>query len=197
MLKSSRNSLDDGAFLLCKLDSFDDFACSLAFDCGDEDLNEFFHCDAQPHKQELLAEIYCLKLKEATGSEPSLPVAFISFSNDAIPTAKTKNFKAFKEYLEHSIPAQKVYHYLPAVKIGRIGVDKRYQKQSLGTYLINLTKRLFTTDNRTGCRFVTVDAYNRPEVIKFYNKNHFQFLHDDDSTRPTRIMYFDLKRFQA
>ena len=197
MLKSDRNKIEDGDFVLYNLNHHNDFECCQYFDCGDSDLNEFFQCDAEPHKTELLATIYCLKIKEAIDGEDSPPLAFISFSNDAIPTAKTKNFLGFKNYLTNSIPTQKHYPYLPAVKIGRIGVQKDYQRNHIGTYLINLTKRLFTTNNRTGCRFITVDAYKEPVVTKFYRKNDFQFLHDSDKGKKTRIMFFDLKRFQA
>jgi len=60
---------------------------------------------------------------------------------------------------------------------------------------VHYLKALFTTDNRTGCRFLTIDAYNRKEVLRFYKKNEFDFLHDEDKEEPTRIMFYDLKRF--
>ena len=61
---------------------------------------------------------------------------------------------------------------------------------------MNLAKQFFTTENRTGCRLITVDAYNRPDVVTFYEKNGFRFLTSDDADKETRIMYFDLKRFK-
>ena len=57
-----------------------------------------------------------------------------------------------------------------------------------------MAKKFFLEDNRTGCRFMTVDAYNNDRVIKFYKKNGFQFLSNKDTNKKTRIMYFDLKR---
>ncbi|VAW70858.1 hypothetical protein MNBD_GAMMA10-395, partial [hydrothermal vent metagenome] len=48
------------------------------------------------------------------------------------------------------------------------------------------------TDNKTGCRFIVVDAYNKPEVIRFYKRNGFDFLHNGDKKEDTRIMIFDL-----
>ncbi len=196
MLSSYRNKIEYGDFVLYNLRGLEEFKCCQHFDCGDDDLNEFFQCDAEPHKTELLATIYCLKLKKATDGKDSPPLAFISYSNDVIPTAKTKNFEAFQDYLTNSIPAQKHYPFLPAVKIGRLGVHKEYQGHHIGTYLLNLTKQLFTTNNRTGCRFITVDAYKDHKVTKFYKKNDFQFLNDSDRGKKTRIMYFDLKRYQ-
>ncbi len=58
-----------------------------------------------------------------------------------------------------------------------------------------LVKQIFTTGNRTGCRFITVDAYNDPVVTKFYEKNDFDFYLESDFKEVTRIMFFDLKTF--
>lgn len=197
MLVDQRNSIEIDDFRLSILDKPVEFVCCKDFDCGDDDLNEFFQKDALPHKKELLATTYCLKIKEATDREETPPVAFITYSNDTVKTSKKdKSLKAFVGYLSQNIPVEKHYPFLPAVKIGRLGVRKEFQRYSIGTFMINLTKMLFTTHNRTGCRFITVDAYNEKGVIDFYKKNDFQFLHDDDRKRRTRIMFFDLKRFQ-
>ena len=45
-------------------------------------------------------------------------------------------------------------------------------------------------DNKTGCRFITVDAY--AAAIPFYLKNGFVPLNDDDIDDPTRLLFFDL-----
>ncbi len=62
-------------------------------------------------------------------------------------------------------------------------------------------------DNKTGCRFMVVDAYNRPGTIGFYQKNGFHFLYSDENlekeafhidtsqTLNTRMMYLDLIDF--
>lgn len=61
-------------------------------------------------------------------------------------------------------------------------------------------------DNKSGCRFVIVDAINAPEVISFYQKNGFQSLFTSEEQEflytggkkgqqikmATRLMYFDL-----
>jgi GNAT superfamily N-acetyltransferase len=196
MLTTDRNRIEYGDFVLSVLDDPRDFECCAEFNCGDGDLSDFFQHDALPHKQELLAATYCLRLKIGAEAAP-LPIAFITYSNDTVKTSKNdKNLRAFVGYLSENIPVEKHYPFLPAVKIGRLAVQKNLQKFGIGTYLVNLTKILFTTRNRTGCRFITVDAYNQENVIRFYRKNDFQFLHDNDSKRPTRIMFFDLKRFK-
>ena len=60
--------------------------------------------------------------------------------------------------------------------------------------MLNLTKLLFLTNNRTGCRFITVDAYNTEEAIGMYKKNYYTFMTDIDQDDDTRIMYYDLTR---
>jgi hypothetical protein len=53
-------------------------------------------------------------------------------------------------------------------------------------------KDLFVTNNRTGCRFITVDAYK--DSLKFYEKNGFKYLTTTDINADTRLMFFDLKQ---
>ena len=53
----------------------------------------------------------------------------------------------------------------------------------------------FTTRNKTGCRFITADAYNNSSTIAFYSKNGFTFISDTDLKLATRLMCFDLMTF--
>ena len=61
---------------------------------------------------------------------------------------------------------------------------------SVGSFLLDFIKRYFTADNKTGCRFITVDAY--AAAIPFYLRNGFVPLNDEDVGDPTRLLYFDL-----
>lgn len=59
-------------------------------------------------------------------------------------------------------------------------------------------------ENKTGCRFIVVDAYNNELAIKYYERNGFTFLFDNEAEEKeyfgittenqlrTRLMYFDL-----
>ena len=60
-----------------------------------------------------------------------------------------------------------------------------------------MSKEFFRTNNRTGCRFITVDAYNDEATLNFYKKNGFDFLWNADKNDNTRIMFFDLMRFEV
>ena len=65
---------------------------------------------------------------------------------------------------------------------------------SLSSFEFILIKHAFTNGNRTGCRFITVDAY--AEATAFYQKNGFDFFTKRDEHEDTRLMYFDLKPFK-
>lgn len=183
-MQDERNSFRDGLWLLRKLD---DFSCLASFDCGDEDLNEFFRNDALDHKNELLAEIYSFHtIAEATG-EILPPVAFVTFHNDVILLPKDLK----KEILPHP---KRHYPSHPAVKIGRLGVLHDLQGIGIGSHLLKTVKKFFLQDNRTGCRFITVDAYAKS--AKFYKNNGFQFLTAQDEKKRNRTMFFDLKRLE-
>jgi GNAT superfamily N-acetyltransferase len=135
----------------------------------------------------LIAETYSFGYASDDGDV--FPLAFISLSNDAI-----KREDLPKQTLK-AIPRSLRYGALPEVKIGRLGVRKEFQNMNVGTALVNWVKQLFTTDNRTGCRFLTVDAYNDDPTLNFYKKNAFDFYQDEDAEEDTRIMFFDLKTF--
>ena len=73
-------------------------------------------------------------------------------------------------------------------------MQKEFQGKNIGTHALNIAKKLFTTENRTGCRFLTVDAYNKQPVLKFYEKNGFSPFNEKDANKDTRSLFFDLKR---
>ncbi|MFA5016173.1 MAG: GNAT family N-acetyltransferase [Methylobacter sp.] len=81
---------------------------------------------------------------------------------------------------------------LPAVKIGRLAVDKRFQSNGVGSLVLDFIKGWFTEGNKTGCRFIVVDTLNKPDTLNFYSKNGFLYLNPKDDKDKTRLMYFNL-----
>ena len=63
------------------------------------------------------------------------------------------------------------------------------EKDSIA-FIMKFIKTYFVTYNKTGCRFLTVDAYY--EAIPFYQKNGFIPLNEADAHDKTRLLYFDL-----
>ena len=150
------------------------------FDCGEDDLNEFLLKDAKLYAQGLLAVTYIVEDEDIT-------VAFFSLSNDRISLLESD--KATWRRIRNAFPHRKHRSDYPAVKIGRLGVNKLAQHQHIGTDIIDFVKHTFISNNRTGCCFITVDALK--SAVSFYESNGFRLLRkeNDGDTVP---MYYDL-----
>ena len=148
----------------------------LHFSCGDEDLNSFFTEDAFLYAEEMLGKTYCWVTKE----KPYRIVALITLANDSIKAHKLSS--------------------------STLGVNEEFQGLHIGSQLLDFVKAWFChKDNKTGCRFIVVDAYNKQRVLNYYANNGFKFLFkteedekhyyevDSNSDIHTRLMYFDLK----
>lgn len=130
------------------------------FDCGDDDLNEYFLKDSAGHSLYLLSVTYSLETETET-------VAFFSVLNDRIQ--KEGGNKGLFAALKIGLPESKQYNSYPAVKVGRFGVNKTHQRTGIGTDVMNFIKMFFVDkQQKTGCRFITIDAYNTACVIDFY-----------------------------
>jgi GNAT superfamily N-acetyltransferase len=160
------------------------------FDCGDADPNEFLHKDSKNYLTELLAVTYLYEFGNDT-------VAFFSVSNDKIFYDEEIITKTLWNRFCRIMPNPKRMKGYPAVKIGRFGVNLKYQNCRIGTHLLDFVKMFFLDNNKTGCRYITVDAYRNPRTLGFYQQNSFEFLTETDAEMKTRLMYFDLKRFSV
>ena len=153
------------------------------FDCEDDDLNDFFINDSKKYLKELLAVTYILENDIDS-------VAFFSLLNDKITIENADSKRSWRRVFHSNMPVGKKYNSYPAVKLGRLGVSKKYKGQGIGTEILDYIKELFITNNRTGCRYITVDAYRNS--LSFYEKNNFKYMTILDQNSDTRLMYFDL-----
>ncbi len=116
-------------------------------------------------------------------------VSYVSLLNDKINLESNLN-EFFQEKGVH-------YKSLPALKIGRLCVDDRFQRRGLGKLMILTTIKIAQeiSKTRSGCRFVTLDTKHgqTPErdPLQFYQKMGFQILREK-KTGPTS-MYLDLQ----
>jgi len=115
-------------------------------------------------------------------------VAYFSLANDRVLLTDFENNTEFNRFRRHRFVNEKRLKSYPAVKICRLGTE--LSVRGLGTSLLNMIKSLFLDDNKTGCRFITVDAY--AAAVPFYLKNGFAPLTVDDADAYTRLLYFDL-----
>ena len=177
------------------VESKDDLAI---FSCGDEDLDDFFAHDAYLYDKQLLGKTYYFTIK---GSNKI--VGAFTVSNDSIKASLIS--KSIRNKIQRNIPNSKRTRSYPAVLIGRIGVANDMRGNNLGTQIVEYIKLWFTRhNNKSGCRYVVVDAYNVPNVLSFYEKNEFKYLYaTEQEERDTfglaegehlnsRMMYFDL-----
>lgn len=182
----------------------------LPFDCGNKDLTDYFLHDAKKDMEKLLSVAYYIVSEGET-------VLFFTLSNDKISEVEIKQgellfTKSFFRKIKDKFGRPKHRHDYPAVKIGRFGVNKKYRGQGLhwGSKTLDYMKHWMINDNKTGCCFITVDAY--ATAVEFYYKNGFKFLgnrekdgyekwvKDNPSFRtneslsniPTFAMYFNL-----
>lgn len=180
---------------------------SFCFSCGDDDLDDFFNNEAVLYREKLMGKTYCLievltpEETNQSGKEYRIIVAF-TVANDSLRIHDLPNNRR-KKLIESTHKHLKRY---PGVLIGRLGVNKDYCGKGYGSEILDYVKNWFSEpENKTGCRFVIVDALNSPRVLKFYSENKFSFLFSTDTQelayekvnvnqkKPnTRLMYFDL-----
>lgn len=122
-------------------------------------------------------------------------VAYYCVSNDSIREEDLTTRSRFKKFQRLIRCIEKRYRSMPAVKIGRFAVAQDRARRGIGSELMSAIKYSFTHGNKTGCRFIIVDAYNKKDIIEFYKKNGFQFLTADNEKDKTRLMFFDLIQF--
>lgn len=171
-----------------------------SFSCGDDDLNGFFMEDSFLYAEEMLGKTYCWVTKE----KPYRIVALITLANDSIKAHKLTS--STRNKMQRTISNAKRGRSYPAVLIGRIGVNEEFQGLHIGSQLLDFIKDWFChKDNKTGCRFIVVDAYNKQRVLSYYTNNGFKFLFKTEEDEKqyyevaendaiyTRLMYFDLK----
>ena len=156
-----------------------------SFDCGDADLNDFIINEAHHYRKALLAVTYIFEDKE-TGNV----IGYFSLANDRVSLTDFNNKTEFNRFRKTRFVNEKRIKSYPAVKICRLGIDKSLRSKGIGSTLLDFIKYFFIENNKTGCRFLTVDAYNN--AISFYKNNKFQHLKEQEDDKTTRFLYFDL-----
>lgn len=169
------------------------------FTCGDHDLDDFFTNDCFGYAKQLLGKSYCYKLDE----NPTEVVCAFTLANAGIRVSDLPN--ARKKKIESDIPHTKSLKEYPAVLIGRLAVSQKFRSRHVGSDVLEYIKYWFIDpNNKTGCRFIVVDAYNDEKTIAFYKRNGFKLVFSTDEQEKmyrhicselglsTRLMYFDL-----
>ena len=126
------------------------------FDCGHADLNEFIRTDCPNHIAQRLS------FTRLAFYENDL-VGYISLLADSISLHITVR----EWFVQKNITVQQV----PALKIGRLGIEQRYKGRNIGTtlmrYALSVAFRM-NDELGVGCRFLTVDSDQ--DAVGFYSK---------------------------
>ena len=72
--------------------------------------------------------------------------------------------RQMRRTLRDKVPYPKrLIHNYPSVLIGRLAVNENFQGNGIGSEILDFLKIWFSdSHNKTGCRFLAVDAYNAP-----------------------------------
>ena len=162
------------------------------FTCGtDGDMDEFFRQDVIDYTHFLMGKSYCFRLKD----DAQTIVACFTVSNDSIRIYDLPSSR--RNAMWKITNREKMLSRYPGVLIGRLAVAKGFGGKGVGSDVLLFIKKWFTeNDNKTGCRFASVDAKNVPEVLRFYEKNNFVslFPHEIDEDLYTKPPKDDAER---
>ena len=160
------------------------------FDCEDEDLNDFLFNEAVSYQKELLATTFVMENDKQT-------LGYYSLLNDSLQL-KEEMFASksqFRKFLRELMPYPKRHlKTIPALKIGRLAIDKTFKGKGLGSVIMaNIISRCIKMNEEQACRLITGDAYK--QAVPFYQKMGFKFLIEGDKDDTTRLMFLDLTSF--
>ena len=185
----------------CELQTVSDKQSISGFDCGDEELNDFFNNKSFPFKEQLLA-MTCFFHHKVNGKI----VCAFSLSPNAL---KASNLPGSRRKKVHEyIPREKTLQSYPAFLIGRLGVSQKFSGQGVGTQLIDFVKAYCISNYPDFCRFLIIDAYNSPSVLSFYQKNNFSTVFSTEEQErkaykikteevlQTRYLFYDMIHWQ-
>lgn len=179
----------------CLIEQCANFSC-----VHDKDIEHFFKDEFEEYDNQLLGKSYGF-----IKSSPLLqPVAAFTVSNSMLPVSVFPH--PIKNRINRTIPNAKRNAQYPAVLIGQLVVFDRFSGKQIGDEVLSFIKSWFISPlNKTGCRYILVDAANNDKVLDFYLRNGFRFIFDrisdeieymkldlEPAYKRTRFMYFDL-----
>ena len=104
----------------------------VAFDCGDEDLNDFILTDAPLYYHVRLATSYVLE-DGITGEA----VGYFSLAHDRISLTDFPSNSAYNRFRKQFFAQGKMFKSYPALKICRLATDKSARGLGIGSMMLN------------------------------------------------------------
>lgn len=138
------------------------------FDCGENELTEYL-TDGSAHRDQRAS--YSKTYLILDQRDQTL-IGYFSVLADAIKLQRKEK------------PDGITYSMAPAIKLGRMGIDKRFRGHGLGQgillFVIGLARRL---SREVGVRYVTLDALPRDGLVTWYEKRGFVRNEGERATR--------------
>lgn len=130
----------------------------VSFDSGNSELNEFFYNNTIDFLKESYDQIYFIK-----ENNNSIIIGYIAISCGVVKFSKEMAIK-------------KKLQLIPGLLVGRLAVDKKFQRKSFGLDLIKKAVKVAKKISiDVGCRFLIVDAKTNLKSLSFYLKYKFKF----------------------
>jgi GNAT superfamily N-acetyltransferase len=153
------------------IDSCDAFSCE-----KDKDIEQFFKSEYAQYSSQLLGKSYCF-ITNVPGEEKIVCAFTVSNSSIKVDNLPSKK----RNRLNRKIPNSKRKSQYPAVLVGQLAVFDEFHGSNIGTELMDFIKSWFIDPlNKTGCRYVIVDAVNHEKVLQYYQDNGFDFIFSSD-----------------
>ena len=142
------------------------------FECSSKDLTEFLRNDALTQQELYLNSTNLIMCKDKI-------IGFVSLLTDTFKIGNIQDEK-LKKIIKKELNLIGNKNIVPAVKIGRFAIDKKYAGKGLGGHIFRSI--LFTLTNIkeiVGFRYITIDAY--ASAFGFYvDKHGFEYYRNDE-----------------
>ena len=151
------------------------------FDCGNQDLNEFIRAgEVSRYEGEGLGRTYLVHYRGDLA-------AYFTVCADGLRREYVRTATFSSQFADMRLDA------LPALKIGRLAVDKKYQNLGLGRFILKyIAGMALEMAGRVGVRLLILQA--KPESLPFYAKFGFGLTYETsrERGRRNRTMFMDL-----
>lgn len=152
----------------------------LAFSCGNESIDIYLREQALQDQERRFSVTYV-----ATHEGE-----IVGYATSCVTVVEPDSLK---KAVAKALPVRQ----LPALKLARIGVDVRFQGQSIGTRLLVNTMKLAAVQAKEvgGCVGLVVDA--KPERVSWYEQRGFMTLNDEAGPGGSVPMFLSISEIES
>ena len=148
------------------------------FESSVEEFTEYYRTDSMQDVRERLVRMYIIKHRKHV-------VGYVTFAMAHIGHDATE-----------SIKAKEINGTVPALLISHLAVHKNFQRQGVGTRLLNLAFQIAPkVESLVGCRYVMLNPRDDQGVRDFYAQYGFEYHANLNDDKNCDAFLMDLKVF--